>query len=361
MLGIDRLAYWARQYGFGAKTGIDLPGEVDGHRPDQRLEAGRARRPDLPRRDLPGRHRPGLRRRDAAPADQRLRRARQRRHALPAADRARHHRAGRQGRPAVPAEAHPQAEGQAERPAHDARGRAHNRHAAPHLQPRRPADQDRRQVRHRRVRHAGLEGPPAVLLVLRRLHAEGPVQGLVRRTTTRSSSSWPSPTTRGPRATPRPRSSSTSSSSTTASRRTTVCPRSSSAATSTRTTDGRHPSRARPRHRLGRQVGRGRLARVRPAARRLRGAARRDRAGHGLHEQRRERLDAARGGHDVHARPDVGRDRGDRVHPRDGLRLPLAQDAVLAGLRAPARPARADAGDRRRRRRTRLAGSRSGR
>jgi penicillin-binding protein 2 len=30
MLGIDRLAYWARQYGFGAKTGIDLPGEVDG-------------------------------------------------------------------------------------------------------------------------------------------------------------------------------------------------------------------------------------------------------------------------------------------------------------------------------------------
>ena len=30
MLGIDRLAYWARQYGFGAKTGVDLPGEVDG-------------------------------------------------------------------------------------------------------------------------------------------------------------------------------------------------------------------------------------------------------------------------------------------------------------------------------------------
>ena len=30
MLGIDRLAYWARDYGFGAKTGIDLPGEVNG-------------------------------------------------------------------------------------------------------------------------------------------------------------------------------------------------------------------------------------------------------------------------------------------------------------------------------------------
>jgi penicillin-binding protein 2 len=30
MLGIDRLAHWAHQYGFGAKTGIDLPGEVPG-------------------------------------------------------------------------------------------------------------------------------------------------------------------------------------------------------------------------------------------------------------------------------------------------------------------------------------------
>ena len=29
-LGIDRLAYWAKQYGFGQPTGIDLPGEVDG-------------------------------------------------------------------------------------------------------------------------------------------------------------------------------------------------------------------------------------------------------------------------------------------------------------------------------------------
>lgn len=30
MLGIDRLAHWAHQYGFGAETGIDLPGEVAG-------------------------------------------------------------------------------------------------------------------------------------------------------------------------------------------------------------------------------------------------------------------------------------------------------------------------------------------
>jgi penicillin-binding protein 2 len=30
MLGIERLAHWAKEYGFGAKTGIDLPGEVVG-------------------------------------------------------------------------------------------------------------------------------------------------------------------------------------------------------------------------------------------------------------------------------------------------------------------------------------------
>ncbi len=33
-LGIDRLAYWARQLGFGAVTGIDLPGEAPGIVPD---------------------------------------------------------------------------------------------------------------------------------------------------------------------------------------------------------------------------------------------------------------------------------------------------------------------------------------
>ena len=30
MLGIDRLAYWARQFGFGSPTGVDLPGEAAG-------------------------------------------------------------------------------------------------------------------------------------------------------------------------------------------------------------------------------------------------------------------------------------------------------------------------------------------
>ena len=38
----------------------------------------------------------------------------------------------------------------------------------PHLQPRRPADQGRRQVRHGRVRDAGQQGPAAVPLVVRR-------------------------------------------------------------------------------------------------------------------------------------------------------------------------------------------------
>jgi penicillin-binding protein 2 len=33
-LGIERLAYWARQYGFGAPTGIDLPNEASGNVPD---------------------------------------------------------------------------------------------------------------------------------------------------------------------------------------------------------------------------------------------------------------------------------------------------------------------------------------
>jgi len=35
-LGIERLAYWARQLGFGAKSGIDLPGEASGIVPDNK-------------------------------------------------------------------------------------------------------------------------------------------------------------------------------------------------------------------------------------------------------------------------------------------------------------------------------------
>jgi penicillin-binding protein 2 len=40
-LGVERFAYWAKDYGFGAPTGIDLPGEVSGIVPDDawKLEA----------------------------------------------------------------------------------------------------------------------------------------------------------------------------------------------------------------------------------------------------------------------------------------------------------------------------------
>ena len=64
----------------------------------------RMSQPDiLPRRGLPGGHRPGLRHGHAAPAHQRLRRARQWRHALPAAARAAHPRErGQRGRGVKP-------------------------------------------------------------------------------------------------------------------------------------------------------------------------------------------------------------------------------------------------------------------
>jgi penicillin-binding protein 2 len=40
MLGIDRLAYWARQFGFGARTGIDLPAEAKGTVPSNDWKLG---------------------------------------------------------------------------------------------------------------------------------------------------------------------------------------------------------------------------------------------------------------------------------------------------------------------------------
>ena len=206
MLGIDRLGYWAKQYGFGEPTGIDLPGEVAGIVPTNAWKQDALGAADVPGRDVPGRHRPGLRRRDPAAAHQRVRRARQRRHALPAADRARDHRARRRRHPPVRAEGPPQAEGQAERAADHAQRRSRDRDAAPHLQPRRSADQGRRQVRHGRVRHPGLAAaacrtPRSSSGSRRRIRERD-------RSTrpTRSSSSWPSPTTRGPSATRRPRS-----------------------------------------------------------------------------------------------------------------------------------------------------------
>ncbi len=45
MLGADRLAYWAGQYGFGAPTGIDLPGEVSGIIPSNAWKMNRFGQP----------------------------------------------------------------------------------------------------------------------------------------------------------------------------------------------------------------------------------------------------------------------------------------------------------------------------
>jgi len=58
MLGIDRLGFWANQYGFGAPTRIDLPGKCRASCP---RTSGRKtpRRSDLPRRGLPRGHRQG--------------------------------------------------------------------------------------------------------------------------------------------------------------------------------------------------------------------------------------------------------------------------------------------------------------
>ena len=33
-LGVDRIKLWANKFGYGSKTGVELPGEVDGIVPD---------------------------------------------------------------------------------------------------------------------------------------------------------------------------------------------------------------------------------------------------------------------------------------------------------------------------------------
>ena len=66
-LGVDRLARYARQFGLGRKTGIDIAGEADGEHPGPRVEERDVRRRLVPRRHLQHGHRPGIRRRDADP------------------------------------------------------------------------------------------------------------------------------------------------------------------------------------------------------------------------------------------------------------------------------------------------------
>jgi hypothetical protein len=210
--------------------------------------------PDVPGRDLPGGHRPGLRRVHADPAHQRLCRARERRHALPAADRARSRRPD--GRSSARSSRRSCTdEGQAASVLRTMRnGRALDGDAAPHLQPGRSADQGRRQVGHGRVRHAATRRAPAVLVVF---VGFSPKDRYTARSTrpTRSSSSWPSPTTRGRRATPRPRSSKYFFQLHFDIEKDYRLPELLERGNFYRTTDGRHPSRtsASP---MGRQVGR---------------------------------------------------------------------------------------------------------
>ena len=155
-LGIDRLGYWAKQYGFGAPTGIDLPGEVAGHRPDEPVEAGRTLGAPI----FPGEtYQAGIGQGYDVVTPIQLINAYA---ALANGGTLYQPQVVRDvvgpdghGRPAVQAEAHPQDEGAGRACCRTMRNAARNTVArAPHLQPRRPADQGRRQVRHGRVRDA---------------------------------------------------------------------------------------------------------------------------------------------------------------------------------------------------------------
>ncbi len=159
MLGIDRLGYWANQYGFGEPTGIDLPGEASGHRPDQRLEAGACTAPTSSpaRRTRPGigqgydvvtpiqlinafsalanggtLYKPQLVREVVGPD-------------------------GTVVRPFEPEVIHEMDVARQRAAGHAQRG-PRDGHPPPHLQPRRSAHQGGRQVRHGRVRHADSQG-----------------------------------------------------------------------------------------------------------------------------------------------------------------------------------------------------------
>ena len=88
-LGIDRLAKYARAFGLGPPTGIDIAGEADGNVPDPDVEEGDVRRRLDARRHVQHGHRAGIRRGDADPDGARDRGRRERRHAAHAARRAR--------------------------------------------------------------------------------------------------------------------------------------------------------------------------------------------------------------------------------------------------------------------------------
>jgi penicillin-binding protein 2 len=75
-LGIDGIAGFMAPFGFGERTGIDLPGEATGVLPSPEWKRKRFKKPEQQkwyrRRDDLGRHRPGLQRLHAAAAGQAL-------------------------------------------------------------------------------------------------------------------------------------------------------------------------------------------------------------------------------------------------------------------------------------------------
>ena len=181
MLGADRLAYWARQYGFGAPTGIDLPGEVSGIVPSNKWKMNAFGQPMFEGEIYQAGIGQGY---DVVTPIQLI-------DAYAAlANGGKVYRPqvvrdvvgpGRQGRAGVQAGPHPQAPGVAGDAARHAHRRAPHRHVAPHLQPGGHAREGGRQVGHRRVRAPRQQGPPPVPLVVRRLGAQEPVQGGLHR------------------------------------------------------------------------------------------------------------------------------------------------------------------------------------
>ena len=204
-LGIDRLGYWAKQYGFGTPTGIDLPGEVSGIVPTNQWKQDMLGAPIFPGETYQAGIGQGydvvtpiqLINAYAALANGGTLYQPQIVRDIVGPD-------GTVVRPFKPKVLH-----KLDVPASVLRVM---RNAArnvvrrpPHLQPRRSADQGRRQVRHGRVRDARQQG---------RLPFHSWFVGFVPKdpatapstTRTRSSSSSPSRMTRGRRATSRPRS-----------------------------------------------------------------------------------------------------------------------------------------------------------
>ena len=365
MLGADRLAYWARQYGFGAPTGIDLPGEVSGIVPNNKWKMNAFGQPMFEGETYQAGIGQGY---DVVTPIQLI-------DAYAALA-----NGGKVYRPQVVREVvgpdgkvvtgvqagpHPQAPGVAGDAARHAHRRAPHRHAAPHLQPRRHAREGGRQVGHGRVRDSATARAAS--------------------RSTRGSSGWV------PKNPYKADFTGTDSqlvflafaydSRTVGNAATEIAkaflqfhfhikhdflnrdlldPR-QPLPEQLGSPDARDAGRAKPLHRCDREVRRGGLALLRPAAHDLRGAPRRVRPRDGLHEQRRGRPVDHGQRHGVLTGADVVRPRDRRVHRRDGVRLPLAQDAGLADLRHQPRAARASPSPSATASAARRAGSRSAR